>query len=270
MGIFDRLSRLVRSNLNDLIARAENPEKMLVQVIEDMRRQLAQAKQEVAMAIADERRLRGQVEAERKEAQNWERRARLAIGQERDDLAKQALMRGQEHARHAAELEEQIVERRLELPFGGIEVELLDRRRFAAIGEQGAQRRVLPARSLLQTAPGRSTRSSSANNSSGRWHHCSVRLLNTRSTLLAASGRDSASPTSQLPAPGHCRRANSTIPAARSRPMYSAWGNLAANAGWKCPVPHPRSRTREVDPFGGTNWSSRRAPTSRCSSATES
>ena len=107
MGIFDRLSRLVRSNLNDLIARAENPEKMLVQVIEDMRKQLAQAKQEVAVAIADERKLRAQMEEERKQAQEWERRARLAIREGRDDLAKQALMRGQEHANNAAEMEEQ-------------------------------------------------------------------------------------------------------------------------------------------------------------------
>ena len=107
MGIFDRLSRLVRSNINDLIARAENPEKMLVQVIEDMRKQLAQAKQEVAVAIADERKLRAQMEEERKQAQEWERRARLAIREGRDDLAKQALMRGQEHANNAAEMEEQ-------------------------------------------------------------------------------------------------------------------------------------------------------------------
>lgn len=107
MGIFDRLSRLIRSNLNDLIARAENPEKMLVQVIEDMRKQLAQAKQEVAVAIADERKLRAQMEEERKQAQEWERRARLAIREGRDDLAKQALMRGQEHANNAAEMQEQ-------------------------------------------------------------------------------------------------------------------------------------------------------------------
>jgi phage shock protein A len=107
MGIFDRLSRLLRSNINDLIARAENPEKMLVQVIEDMRKQLAQAKQEVAIAIADERKLRAQTEDERKQAQEWERRARLAIREGRDDLAKQALMRGQEHANNAAELQEQ-------------------------------------------------------------------------------------------------------------------------------------------------------------------
>jgi len=107
MGIFERLSRLLRSNINDLIARAENPEKMLVQVIDDMRKQLAQAKQEVAVAIADERKLRMQYEDERKQAVEWERRARLAIREGRDDLAKQALMRGQEHANHAAQLEEQ-------------------------------------------------------------------------------------------------------------------------------------------------------------------
>jgi len=114
MGIFDRLSRLVRSNINDLIARAENPEKMLVQVIEDMRKQLAQAKQEVAVAIADERKLRAQMEEERKQAQEWERRARLAIREGRDDLAKQALMRGQEHANNAAEMEEQWEKHRAE------------------------------------------------------------------------------------------------------------------------------------------------------------
>ncbi len=107
MGLFDRLSRLLRSNLNDLIARAENPEKMLTQIIEDMRRQLAQAKQEVAVAIADERKLRSQVEEERRQAVDWEKRARLAIREERDDLAKQALLRAQEHAGQAQELQDQ-------------------------------------------------------------------------------------------------------------------------------------------------------------------
>ena len=107
MGVLDRLSRLIRSNLNDLIARAENPEKMLTTIIEDMRRQLAQAKQEVAVAIADERKLRAQFEESRSTAQEWERRARLAIREGRDDLARQALVRGQEHAQHASELETQ-------------------------------------------------------------------------------------------------------------------------------------------------------------------
>ncbi len=114
MGILDRLSRLIRSNINDLIARAENPEKMLGQIIEDMRRQLAQAKQEVAVAIADERKLRAQYEEERGQAEEWERRARLAIREGRDDLAKQALMRGGEHAQHAHELEVQWQKHRVE------------------------------------------------------------------------------------------------------------------------------------------------------------
>ena len=107
MGVLDRLSRLIRSNINDLIARAENPEKMLSQIIEDMRRQLAQAKQEVAVAIADERKLRQQFEEARGHAGEWEGRARLAIREGRDDLARQALVRGQEFAEQAAELEEQ-------------------------------------------------------------------------------------------------------------------------------------------------------------------
>jgi phage shock protein A len=107
MGLFDRLTRLIRSNLNDLIARAENPEKMLTQIIEDMRRQLAQAKQEVAVAIADERKLRAQVEEEHRQAVDWEKRARLAVRENRDDLAKQALLRAQEHANHAQELQTQ-------------------------------------------------------------------------------------------------------------------------------------------------------------------
>ena len=101
MGIFDRLSSLIKSNLNDLISSAEDPEKMLNQIIVDMRNQLAKAKQQVAAAIADEKRLRDQADNEFKLADDWEKRAMLAVQQGRDDLAKQALMRQQEHLEHA-------------------------------------------------------------------------------------------------------------------------------------------------------------------------
>ena len=106
MGIFSKLSQLIRSNINDAIARAENPEKMLSQVLLDMREQLAKAKQEVAIAIADERKLRAQLEEEQKLATDWEHRAVLAVREGRDDLAKQALVRQQEHAERAVSLEE--------------------------------------------------------------------------------------------------------------------------------------------------------------------
>jgi phage shock protein A len=106
MSIFQKLSTLFRSNINDLIARAENPEKMLNQIILDMRDQLANAKREVAAAIADERKLRAQVETEAKQAADWERRAVLAVKESRDDLAKQALLRQQEHGDRASALEQ--------------------------------------------------------------------------------------------------------------------------------------------------------------------
>ena len=106
MGIFDRLSQLLRSNLNDLISRAEDPEKMLNQILVDMRSQLAKAKQQVAAAIADEKRLRDQADAEFKLSQEWQQRAMLAVKEGRDDLAKQALVRQSEHEMHGAQLEQ--------------------------------------------------------------------------------------------------------------------------------------------------------------------
>ena len=114
MGILDRLSTLLRSNISDLISRAEDPEKMLNQLIVDMRSQLAKAKQQVAAAIADEKKLAAQVEQEKKSAEDWEKRAVLAVQEGRDDLAKQALLRHNEHAHNAVQLHETWVKHREE------------------------------------------------------------------------------------------------------------------------------------------------------------
>jgi phage shock protein A len=114
MGIFDRLSTLIRSNINDLIGRAENPEKMLNQLIVDMRTQLAKAKQQVAAAIADEKRLAAQVADVKKSAEDWERRAVLAVREGHDDLAKQALLRHHEQVQGAVQLHDAWVKHREE------------------------------------------------------------------------------------------------------------------------------------------------------------
>ncbi|MDA0328616.1 MAG: PspA/IM30 family protein [Gemmatimonadetes bacterium] len=106
MGIFTKLSTVIKSNINDLISRAENPEKMLNQIILDMRDQLAKAKREVAAAIADERKLKSQMEAEVKQARDWQHRAMLAVKEGRDDLAKQALIRQKEHTERAHVLQQ--------------------------------------------------------------------------------------------------------------------------------------------------------------------
>jgi phage shock protein A len=106
MGIFQRLATVIKANINALIGRAENPEKVLDQLLLDMRGQLAKTKQEVAAAIADEKKLQAQVEKEKKAAEDWERRAMLAVQEGRDDLAKQALVRHNEHLQHAQQLNE--------------------------------------------------------------------------------------------------------------------------------------------------------------------
>ena len=71
MGVFSRLSTLVRSNINDLISRAEDPEKILNQLIVDMREQLVEAKKQVAVSIADEKKLKKQYDNEAHLAREW-------------------------------------------------------------------------------------------------------------------------------------------------------------------------------------------------------
>src|SRR3979490_42346 len=93
MALLERVSTLVRANLNDLIDKAEDPEKMIKQVILDMQNQLLQVKTQVAIAIADQHLLeRKQKENEEKVAE-WMRKAELAVDKKEDDLARAALHR---------------------------------------------------------------------------------------------------------------------------------------------------------------------------------
>jgi len=93
MALLERVSTLIRANLNDLIDRAEDPEKMIKQVTLDMRNQLMQVKTQVAIAIADQHVLeKKQKENADKEAE-WMRKAELAVDKKHDDLARAALER---------------------------------------------------------------------------------------------------------------------------------------------------------------------------------
>src|SRR2546422_9785558 len=103
MGIFDRLSTLFRSNINDLISRAENPEKMLNQLIVDMRSHLAKAKQQVAAAIADEKRLAGEGGGGKKGGEEWGGRAGRGGGGGRRGAAREGAAGGNTGAPHGAE-----------------------------------------------------------------------------------------------------------------------------------------------------------------------
>ena len=107
MGIFSRLGTLIKSNLNDLISKAEDPEKMLQQVLIDMQSQLVEAKKQVAVAIADEKRIKKQWEIEAAKASEWEKKAMLAIRAGDDALARAALARKADHDEVAGQLKDQ-------------------------------------------------------------------------------------------------------------------------------------------------------------------
>jgi phage shock protein A len=107
MTIFSRLGTLLKSNVNDAINKAEDPEKMLNQMLLDMQQQLVEAKKQVAVAIADEKRLQKQHEQERALAAEWEKKAMLAVKANNDELAKMALQRKTEHEKLAVGYEQQ-------------------------------------------------------------------------------------------------------------------------------------------------------------------
>jgi phage shock protein A len=109
MGIFSRLGTLIKSNINDMISKAEDPEKMLNQVLVDMKQQLIEAKKQVAVSIADEKRLKKQYEDEEQKAKDWERKAMMAVRASDDNLAREALARKSEHGDSAGVLQKQWV-----------------------------------------------------------------------------------------------------------------------------------------------------------------
>ncbi len=102
MALLDRVSTLLRANLNDLVEKAEDPEKMLRQIVLDMENQLLQVKTQVAIAIADEHLLAKKRAEHEKEAVEWRRKAELAVQKGMDDLARGAIERALSHDQLAA------------------------------------------------------------------------------------------------------------------------------------------------------------------------
>ncbi|MDJ0736699.1 MAG: PspA/IM30 family protein [Nostocaceae cyanobacterium] len=93
MGLFDRIKRVVGANLNDLVSKAEDPEKMLEQSILEMQEDLVQLRQGVAQAIAAQKRTEKQYNDANKEVEKWQRNAMLAVQKGDENLARQALER---------------------------------------------------------------------------------------------------------------------------------------------------------------------------------
>src|SRR5216684_6202291 len=115
MALMERVATLVRANLNDLIDKAEDPEKMIKQVILDMQNQLLQVKTQVAISIADQHLL----EKKQKESQDknteWMRNAELAVDKKQDDLARAALERSMSYKQMSESFDQQIADQKLQV-----------------------------------------------------------------------------------------------------------------------------------------------------------
>ncbi len=93
MSLLERVTSLVRANINDMLDKAEDPEKMIKQYLIDMHNQLIQVKTQVAAAMADEQKLYQRYMDAQNQATDWQHKAELAVQKNEDDLAKQALQR---------------------------------------------------------------------------------------------------------------------------------------------------------------------------------
>ena len=108
MGLLTRIFNLFRATTSDLLDKAEDPEKMIKQMISDLEAQKKKAKEQMTEALALQKRLERDTEKEHQEAEKWEQKAILAVQNEKDDLAKEALTRKNEHLRRAMDFEKQL------------------------------------------------------------------------------------------------------------------------------------------------------------------
>ena len=115
MALLERVSTLVRANLNDLIDKAEHPEKMIKQVILDMQNQLLQVKTQVAIAIADQHLLEKKQKENEDKVAEWMRKAELAVDKKQDDLARAALQRVESYRELCDGFAQQIIDQKAQV-----------------------------------------------------------------------------------------------------------------------------------------------------------
>jgi len=167
MGLLDRVSTLIRANLNDLVDRAEDPSKMIKQVILDMENQLLQVKTQVAISIADQHMLEKKEQESADRATEWMRKAEISVDKGQDDLARAALERHKSAERTTASFHEQVEDQRaqvttLKVALGKLETKLNEaqsksdmliaqHRRARALGNASDARMAIGSRSTIRT-----------------------------------------------------------------------------------------------------------------------
>src|SRR5690242_7354384 len=115
MALLERVATLVRANLNDLVDKAEDPEKMIKQVILDMQNQLLQVKTQVAISIADQHVLERKLKENEESEQQWITRAEMAVDKKDDSLARAAVERSMSHKSMAESFRQQVEDQKAQV-----------------------------------------------------------------------------------------------------------------------------------------------------------
>src|SRR5258705_984473 len=177
MGLLERVSTLIRANLNDMVDRAEDPEKMIKQVILDMENQYLQVKTQVAVSIADQHILEKKLREQEDTAKDWMRKAEVAVDKTQDDLARAALDRYQTALRLTQSFQEQVNDQKAQVDTLKNALVKLEQK----LDEAKSQREVLMARhrrsialdkaAKAQVAVGEGSKSATFDRLKDRVHH---------------------------------------------------------------------------------------------------
>ena len=153
MALLERVSTLLRANINDLIEKAEDPERLLKQLVLDMENQLMQVKTQVAIAIADEHLLERKKKENEQQSAEWRRKAELAVSKNHDDLARAALERALSYDRLTKGFAQQAEDQKLEADTLRQTLRKLDQK----LNETRAQCEILMAEHRRAKVVGRAT-----------------------------------------------------------------------------------------------------------------
>lgn len=158
MGLLERVSTLIRANLNDVIDRAEDPEKMIKQVMLDMENQYLQVKTQVAVSIADQHMLEAKMRENDETGRDWMRKAEKAVGKGEDDLARAALDRYQTSLRLMESFREQVEDQKSQVESLKKALQQLEQK----LQEAASKRDLLVARHRRSMAMGKAAAAQSA------------------------------------------------------------------------------------------------------------
>src|SRR5579864_3579815 len=158
MGLLERVGTLIRANLNDMIDRAEDPEKMIKQVILDMENQYLQVKTQVAVSIADQHMLEKKFRENEDAGKDWMRKAEHAVDKSEDDLARAALDRYQTSLRLAQSYREQVDDQKAQVETLKGALQKLEQK----LDEAKSKRDLLLARHRRSVAMGKAARAQTA------------------------------------------------------------------------------------------------------------